>query len=169
MDISGAVEMVKGGMKMARQGLDRITQCEDRMLARDKELGNRTTGVAAREEDVGRRERSVQEREDLAVPLEESLRQLQQRVAVSQSERVKLNVGGTVFPFILRGVNLLGIDSANYPMADRVKAWARLAGELKPRHLEQLARTIPLADLPAALKDIAEGGARGRYVVQVGA
>jgi len=74
----------------------------------------------------------------------------------------------TVFPFILKGVGLLGIDSVQCPMETRLAAWAKLAGGLKPAHLERIARTIPLADLPAALKEILAGGARGRYVVRVG-
>jgi putative YhdH/YhfP family quinone oxidoreductase len=74
---------------------------------------------------------------------------------------------GTVYPFILRGVNLLGIDSVNCPMPLRLEAWRRLAGELKPRHLERIGRPIDLAELPARLKEILEGGARGRYLVRI--
>lgn len=73
----------------------------------------------------------------------------------------------TVYPFILRGVNLLGIDSVNCPMAPRLETWRRLAGDLKPRHLAEIAHTIALAELPAKLKEILDGGARGRYVVEI--
>lgn len=74
---------------------------------------------------------------------------------------------GTVYPFILRGVNLLGIDSVNCPMETRLEAWRQLAGPRKPRHLDAIARVIGLDDLPAKLKEILGGGARGRYIVKV--
>jgi acrylyl-CoA reductase (NADPH) len=73
----------------------------------------------------------------------------------------------SVYPFILRGVNLLGIDSVNCPMAPRLEAWRLLAGPRKPKHLQEIAHVIPLADLPGKLKEILGGGARGRYVVKV--
>jgi len=74
---------------------------------------------------------------------------------------------GTVYPFILRGVNLLGIDSVNCPMDIRQEAWARLAGPSRPEHLGEIARKAPLAELPGLLKEILDGGARGRYVITV--
>jgi putative YhdH/YhfP family quinone oxidoreductase len=63
------------------------------------------------------------------------------------------NAGGielhtTVFPFILRGVKLLGVDSAATAMTLRKQIWQRLAGELKPRQLSQLAHSVPFAKLP---------------------
>lgn len=75
----------------------------------------------------------------------------------------------TVYPFILRGVSLLGIDSVNCPMEARLEAWAKLAGGLKPEHLGDIAHIIALEDLPGKLKEILDGGARGRYVLKVGA
>lgn len=75
----------------------------------------------------------------------------------------------TVYPFILRGVNLLGIDSVNCLMAPRLEAWRRLAGDLKPAHLGDIAHVIGMSDLPGKLKEILDGGARGRYVLKVGA
>ncbi|HUJ75858.1 MAG TPA: oxidoreductase, partial [bacterium] len=77
------------------------------------------------------------------------------------------NFSGTVYPFILRGVNLLGIDSVSCAMDLRQQAWQQLAGPRKPRHLQEIAPVIPLAELPAKLKEILAGGARGRYVVQL--
>lgn len=74
---------------------------------------------------------------------------------------------GTVYPFILKGVNLLGIDSVNCPMEPRLEAWKQLAGARKPPHLKEIGHAIALDDLPAKLKEILEGGARGRYVVKV--
>ncbi|MBI4082889.1 MAG: oxidoreductase [Candidatus Lambdaproteobacteria bacterium] len=77
------------------------------------------------------------------------------------------NFTATVYPFILRGVNLLGVDTSVTPMALRLAAWARLAGPNKPPHLAEIGRTIALADLPRALAEIIGGGARGRYVVKI--
>jgi putative YhdH/YhfP family quinone oxidoreductase len=74
---------------------------------------------------------------------------------------------GTVYPFILRGVNLLGIDSVNCPMEARLEAWRLLAGPRKPKHLGEIGHVIGLDDLPAKLKEILAGGAKGRYVLKV--
>jgi putative YhdH/YhfP family quinone oxidoreductase len=73
----------------------------------------------------------------------------------------------SVYPFILRGVNLLGIDSVNCPMDIRLEAWRLLAGTRKPRHLDDIAHPIGMDELPAKLKDILAGNARGRYVLHV--
>ncbi|MDH4248625.1 MAG: acryloyl-CoA reductase [Deltaproteobacteria bacterium] len=73
----------------------------------------------------------------------------------------------TVYPFILRGVNLLGIDSVNCAMPLRLDAWARLAGRNRPAHLKEIGHVIDLAALPGKLKEILDGGARGRYVVRI--
>jgi putative YhdH/YhfP family quinone oxidoreductase len=83
------------------------------------------------------------------------------------------NTGGvglptTVFPFILRGVSLLGIDSVRCPIERRRQIWARLADDLRPPALEALATDeVALADVPAALERILAGGARGRTLVAV--
>jgi putative YhdH/YhfP family quinone oxidoreductase len=76
-------------------------------------------------------------------------------------------LNATVYPFILRGVNLLGIDSVNCPMPLRLEAWGRLAGKDKPRHLKEIGHTIGLDDLPRCFQELLAGGARGRYVVQL--
>ena len=74
----------------------------------------------------------------------------------------------TVMPFILRGVSLLGITSANCPMPRRLKVWQRLVTDLKPRHLDRIvADTVSLDDLPALFETILSGRHRGRYVVQL--
>ncbi|RXZ78651.1 acryloyl-CoA reductase [Paenibacillaceae bacterium] len=73
----------------------------------------------------------------------------------------------TVYPFILRGVNWLGIDSVQCPMEQRTRVWHRLANDLKPRHLNgRLVREITLEQLPAALHQIVEGNMRGRTIVR---
>ena len=80
------------------------------------------------------------------------------------------NTGGakldtTVLPFILRGVSLLGIDSATTPIARRRMVWDRIAGDLRPHGLDAIRRDIALADVEAALDEIAVGGVQGRYLV----
>jgi acrylyl-CoA reductase (NADPH) len=84
------------------------------------------------------------------------------------------NTGGatlntTVFPFILRGVNLLGIDSAQVPIDRRELLWQRLANDLRPPKLEEaMLREVDLAETPAMLDAIVQGAVRGRVVVRVG-
>jgi alcohol dehydrogenase len=72
-----------------------------------------------------------------------------------------------VFPFILRGVRLLGIDSGYTAMPLRRTIWARLAGDLRPRHLAEMTRTIRLDELPGAFDAFISGGVRGRTVVEL--
>lgn len=75
----------------------------------------------------------------------------------------------TVFPFILRGVNLLGIDSVYCPMDTRLKVWNRLATDFKPDNLEQLIQQeITLEQLPEALPTLLKGQAKGRTIVKLG-
>jgi acrylyl-CoA reductase (NADPH) len=74
----------------------------------------------------------------------------------------------TVLPFILRGVNLLGINSVYTPRAVRLEVWKRLAGDLKPRHLgEIVTRTIDFDALPGAFEPYIKGEVTGRTVVRV--
>ena len=65
----------------------------------------------------------------------------------------------------MRGINLLGIDSAMCPMVYRQTIWQRLATDLKPRHLDQIARVITLRDLPRAIAAMLKGQAQGRLLV----
>jgi putative YhdH/YhfP family quinone oxidoreductase len=75
----------------------------------------------------------------------------------------------TVFPFILRGAAILGIDSAYLPMARRRRVWERLATDLRPRSLAERVTEVTLETLEPALDAIRAGEARGRWVVRVGA
>jgi acrylyl-CoA reductase (NADPH) len=75
----------------------------------------------------------------------------------------------TVFPFILRGVSLLGVDSGYMGFPTRQRVWDRLAGDLKPRHLAEVTRTIDLAQLPQAFDAFVQGKVKGRTVVRIGA
>jgi putative YhdH/YhfP family quinone oxidoreductase len=80
-----------------------------------------------------------------------------------------VNLNTTVFPFILRGVNLLGIDSVLCPMALRRQLWQRLASTYKPEHLmSHIAHEISFEELPDALHTILKGGVRGHTVVRIG-
>jgi NADPH2:quinone reductase len=73
----------------------------------------------------------------------------------------------TVMPFILRGVSLIGIDSALPPMDLRIEAWRRLAADMKPTQLDTIAHPITLDQLPHAFATLLDGRARGRFVVQI--
>ncbi len=73
----------------------------------------------------------------------------------------------TVIPFLLRGVNLLGIDSVMQPFDNRVRAWERIAGDLPMDKLEAMIRPAVLEDLPGLGRDILKGQVRGRVVVDV--
>lgn len=82
------------------------------------------------------------------------------------------NAGGielktTVLPFILRGVRLIGVDSGFTPMALRRKVWARLATDLKPRHLQDIAFTLGMQELPGYFVKMLKGQTRGRAVVRI--
>ncbi|MHB1586899.1 MAG: zinc-binding dehydrogenase [Acidiferrobacteraceae bacterium] len=73
----------------------------------------------------------------------------------------------TVYPFILRAVRLLGIDSAEASMPERTRLWRLLAGPWKPPQLPEIARDIPLVSVDEALSRIRAGKARGRTVVVI--
>ncbi|MFX3653873.1 MAG: MDR family oxidoreductase [Paracoccaceae bacterium] len=75
----------------------------------------------------------------------------------------------TVVPFLLRGVNLLGIDSVMQPYDPRVAAWKRVAADLPMDKLEEMVRPAVLKDLPALGAAILKGGVQGRVVVDVNA
>jgi acrylyl-CoA reductase (NADPH) len=73
----------------------------------------------------------------------------------------------TVIPFLLRGVNLLGIDSVMCPREERSEAWRRLAHDLPRDRLDQITEILPLAAVPGRASAILKGGLRGRVVVDV--
>jgi acrylyl-CoA reductase (NADPH) len=75
----------------------------------------------------------------------------------------------TVIPFLLRGVNLLGIDSVMQPYESRLRAWRRVATDLPMDKLEAMVRPATLAELPALGAAILEGQVQGRVVVDVNA
>ncbi len=73
----------------------------------------------------------------------------------------------SVMPFILRSVNLLGINTGYFSMDLRRELWERLAGDMRPRHLEEISRTIDMEQLPTAFNQFLEGSAKGRTVVRI--
>lgn len=76
---------------------------------------------------------------------------------------------GTVAPFILRGVTLVGIDSVMAPRAERIEAWTRLASDLDPARLDAMTSEVGLEQAQGAGQDIVAGKVRGRIVVNVNA
>ncbi|MBU3035233.1 acryloyl-CoA reductase [Tritonibacter mobilis] len=73
----------------------------------------------------------------------------------------------TVIPFLLRGVNLLGIDSVMQPFENRQRAWQRIATDLPMEKLDAMVHPATLADLPKLGADILAGQVQGRVVVDV--
>jgi acrylyl-CoA reductase (NADPH) len=73
----------------------------------------------------------------------------------------------TVIPFLLRGVNLLGIDSATCPMERRTAAWQRVARDMPMEKLETISHDVSLSDVPTEAERILKGQIRGRTVVDV--
>ena len=82
---------------------------------------------------------------------------------------VSPNFSATVFPLILRGVSLLGIDSGYTPMALRREVWQRLATDMKPVHLKEITVTVPFDELGGTFDKLIKGQMRGRFVVDMAA
>jgi acrylyl-CoA reductase (NADPH) len=96
------------------------------------------------------------------------LRTLRNGAAVASSGNASgAELTTTVFPFILRGVALLGMDSAVMPIESRRALWGRIATDLRPRGLDASITEVSLQDLEPALDAIVDGRARGRWVVRV--
>ncbi|HRD33072.1 MAG TPA: oxidoreductase [Rhodocyclaceae bacterium] len=90
-------------------------------------------------------------------------------VVASIGNAASFNIATSVFPFILRGVSLLGIDSGYMGFPTRQRVWDRLATDLKPRHLAAVTRTIPFDELPGAFDAFIQGTVKGRTVVRIAA
>jgi putative YhdH/YhfP family quinone oxidoreductase len=75
----------------------------------------------------------------------------------------------TVFPFILRGVVLAGVDSVMAPMELRLEAWERLAKDLPPQKINDISSTKPMSQLPQLADEIVAGKTRGRIIIDVNA
>jgi NADPH2:quinone reductase len=77
-------------------------------------------------------------------------------------------VSVSLMPFLLRGVNLLGVNSAATPRAKRLHVWSRIGGDLAPRHLDRIAtRTVVLEQLPEAFEAVLAGRHTGRTLVRL--
>jgi putative YhdH/YhfP family quinone oxidoreductase len=101
------------------------------------------------------------------VALENILKSLQPLGAVTTCGSVsstQLNM--TVFPFILRGITLIGISAQNFPTHLRTPLWEKLANEYKPTHLLDIYNEIGLNDLQNAIDDILQGKLKGRTIVK---
>ena len=72
-----------------------------------------------------------------------------------------------VYPFILRGVSLIGIDSVNCPLEPRLQVWERLAGAWRPEHLAAIAHEVTLEELEGQILTILQGNMRGRVVISL--
>ena len=73
----------------------------------------------------------------------------------------------TVMPFILRGVALLGMDSAHMPIGPRRELWQRLGNSLRPRHLAAITTEVDVKDVVGVLDQVHAGAFSGRAVVRV--
>lgn len=74
-------------------------------------------------------------------------------------------ISTSIFPFILRGIKLIGIDSVEQPIEFKSEIWTLLAQEWKPTHLNEMVKEISIERLPDVLSTILQGNARGRFVV----
>lgn len=72
-----------------------------------------------------------------------------------------------VYPFILRGVSLVGIDSVNSPRETRLLVWEKLANEWKPEHLAEMVTEIPLEGVEEKIQAMLQGQIRGRVIVKL--
>ena len=102
----------------------------------------------------------------------ETLAWLTRTVMYGGSIAASGNAGGielqtTVFPFILRGANLLGIESAMCSMDRRLEIWRRLASDMKPKHLNAIVHEVGFDGLPAIFDALLKGAGKGRTVVRI--
>ena len=85
-------------------------------------------------------------------------------IGLAQSHKLET----TVMPFILRGVNLLGVNSVLTPRGPRLEVWQRLATDLKPTAFEVIGtRTVPLGALPTVFQGFLDGTVKGRTVIDL--
>ncbi|WP_040952515.1 oxidoreductase [Gorillibacterium massiliense] len=78
-----------------------------------------------------------------------------------------MELPATVYPFILRGVSLLGVDSVFCPHPERISIWNKLAGDWKPDNLQLIYQEISLEEVPQAMDSILAGNVQGRLVVKI--
>ena len=174
---SGGVGSVAVGILAARGHEVWAATGKPREAGRLRGLG--AAGIVPREECVAEKTRPLESARWAgavdtvgAATLPYVLRTLRPGASVASSG----NAGGaslttTVLPFILRGVALLGMDSANMPIAERRSLWARIASDLRPAGLDQAnglgVTEIGFDELEPALDAILAAQSRGRWVVRV--
>lgn len=90
----------------------------------------------------------------------------QNGVVTSCGNVASADLNTSVFPFILRGITLAGIDSAQAPLALRKKVWQSLATDWKPLHLDEMIQEIYLEKLAEKLEELLQGRAKGRYILK---
>lgn len=78
-----------------------------------------------------------------------------------------INFTSSIFPFILRGIKLIGIDSVQCPMDKRLTVWNKMASDFKPDCLNALTSEITLSDVISQLMKILDGKSKGRFVVTI--
>ena len=103
-------------------------------------------------------------------PLDALLRSTKQRgVVCAFGNAAGETLTTSIYPFILRGVSLVGING-NHPVPERGSAWVRMqpGGDLRPRHIRKIAYAIPFDELQAHCDKLIASGARGRAVVKFG-
>jgi acrylyl-CoA reductase (NADPH) len=101
-------------------------------------------------------------------PLEYAIRTLRYGAAVASCGQVaSAELHTSIFPFILRGISHLGVDSVQTPIDRRRAVWQRLAGDLEPKNFQDAVHEIDLDGLPAVLATTLAGGGSGRTVVRV--
>ena len=102
------------------------------------------------------------------IPLERILKSLNPLGAVTTCGSVaSTTINMTVFPFILRGITLIGISAQNYPTHLRKPLWEKLATVWKPTNLLQIYNEITLEEIPEAVNKILEGKLKGRTIVSI--
>lgn len=153
-----------------------VTAATGKSDVRDKLLGLGAQNVISREE-IAQGSRGVLGKELWAAVIDPvggaTTGELLKSVRYGGSIALSGLTGGgkfdtSVFPFILRGVNLLGIDSVFCPTPLRLKLWQQLAGDWKPvKALEDVVTVYELDGLPIALSTILEGKAVGRQVISL--
>ena len=103
-------------------------------------------------------------------PLDALLRSMKQRgVVCAFGNAAGETLSTSIYPFILRGVSLVGING-NHPVPERGSAWQRMqkGGDLRPRHIDKIAYSIPFVELQAHCDKLIGAGVRGRAVVKFG-
>ncbi|SUK08088.1 zinc-binding alcohol dehydrogenase [Staphylococcus agnetis] len=98
----------------------------------------------------------------------ECLKYIQPHGAVALSGNVSgMTFESSVFPFILRGVKLLGVDSVQFPMRRRLLLWRRLATDLKPQQLHEIKTVVPFKDIESHIEALKDNRIQGRIVIKM--